>query len=233
MATLTRRDFRAIIHYNFARGLSKVFQRNVGSVWWGLSFRQNCRTLLFTIPARNLRSRRSTAHRTPIGRCYSRICSDAVRKAKTLNRRITYRQLEELLHVPKSTLQRIVSEQLYVRKMCTSWVPHALSDEQRENRVKWCKKMLKKFCKSGFAAEVNFIMRGDETWLYYYDVPTKSQSKVWIFEDEEVPVQVRKSKSIGKRMVTVFFTKGAILTNVCLEKSETVTAKWYTATCLP
>ena len=24
----------------------------------------------------------------------------------------------------------------------------------------------------------------------YYDVPTKSQSKVWVFEDEEVPVQV-------------------------------------------
>ena len=69
---------------------------------------------------------------------------------------------------------------------------YVFSDEQRENRVKWCKKMLKNF-KSVFAAEVNFIATGDETWLYYYDVLTESQCKVWVFENEEVPVQVRKS----------------------------------------
>ena len=34
-------------------------------------------------------------------------------------------------------------------------------------------------------------------------------------------------------MVAVFFTKGGILTTVSLEKSKTVTAKWYTKTCLP
>ena len=55
--------------------------------------------------------------------------------------------------------------------------------------------MLKKF-KSGFAVEVNFIVTGDETRLYYYDVPTKSQNKVWVYKDEEVPAQVRKSKYI-------------------------------------
>ena len=116
--------------------------------------------------------------------------------------------------------------------LCTLWVSHTLFDEQRENRVKWCKKMLKKF-KSGFAAEVNFIATGNEKWLYYYNVRTESQSKVWVFEDEEVPMQVRKLKSIGKRMFAVFFSKGGILTTVLLEKSKTVTTKWYTKTCLP
>ena len=92
--------------------------------------------------------------------------------------------------------------------------------------------MLKKF-KFGFAAQVNLIVTGNEAWLYYYDVLTKSQSKVWVFEDEEVPVQVRKSKSIGKRMVAMFFTKGGILTTVSLEKSKTPTVRWYTETWLP
>ena len=55
-----------------------------------------------------------------------------------------YRKLEKLLHIPKSTLQRIVSGQLPVRELCTLWVSHALSDEQRENRVKWCKKNAEK-----------------------------------------------------------------------------------------
>ena len=46
-------------------------------------------------------------------------------------------------------------------------------------------------------------------------------------------MQVRKSKSIGQRMVAVFFTKGGILISFSLEKTKTVTAKWYTETCLP
>ena len=31
------------------------------------------------------------------------------------------------------------------------------------------------------------IVTGDETWLYYYDVPTKSQSRVRIFEEDDYP----------------------------------------------
>ena len=76
-------------------------------------------------------------------------------------------------------------------------------------------------------------MTADVMWLYNYDVSTKSQSKVCVSEDEEVPAQVRKSKSIGKRMVAVFFTKIGILTTVSLEKSKTVSAKWYKEICLP
>ena len=75
--------------------------------------------------------------------------------------------------------------------------------------------MLKKF-KSRFAAEVNFIATDDKTWLYYYGVPMKSQSNVWVFEDQ-MSVQVRKSKSIDKRMVAMFSTKRGILTTVLLE----------------
>ena len=29
------------------------------------------------------------------------------------------------------------------------------------------------------------IVTGDETWLYYYDVPTKSQNRVWMFEEDD------------------------------------------------
>ena len=46
-------------------------------------------------------------------------------------------------------------------------------------------------------------------------------------------MQVRKSKSIGKQMVAVFFINGGILTTVSLGKSKTVIAKLYTETCLP
>ena len=230
MATLTKRDFRAIIYFNFSRGLSKedcfkeiseVFSNDCPSVRtverWYLQFRRGVFDL------------EDEPH---TGRLSNVATPETVDAAITVNRRITFRQLEVLLHISKSTLQRIVSEQLSVKKVCALWVPYALSDEQRKNRVEWCKSMLKKF-KSGSADNMNFIVTGDLTWLYYYDVPTKSQNKVWVFEDEEVPVPVRKSKCIDKRIVAVFFTKDGIIETVLLDKSKTVTSQWYTETCLP
>jgi hypothetical protein len=49
--------------------------------------------------------------------------------------------------------------------------------------------MLNKF-ENGTSCYVNSIGTGDETWLYFYDVSTKAQNKVWIFEDENMPVSV-------------------------------------------
>ena len=127
MATLTRRDFRAIIYYNLARGLclkemSEVFGEDCPSVrtveHWYLKFRRG--NFVF--------------EDQPHTGCPSDVATSesvgAVCEAIILNRRITYRQLEELLQIPKSTLQWIVSKQLSVRKLCTLWVPGALSVEQ-------------------------------------------------------------------------------------------------------
>ena len=102
-----------------------------------------------------------------------------------------------------------------------------MTEAQMANRVSWCREMLKKF-KSGKASNVNSIVTGDETWLYYYDVPTKAQSKVWVFGDEDTPVTVRKSRSVKKRMVAVFFSVRGVVERVVLETQKTVTGKWYT-----
>ena len=64
--------------------------------------------------------------------------------------------------------------------------------------------MLQRF-ESYTSKNVNSIVTGDETFLYYYDVPTKSQSRVSLFQDENTPVEVQKSRSVKKRMIAVFF----------------------------
>ena len=123
----------------------------------------------------------------------------AVQNAIRENRHITYRQLEQSLHIPVSTSAQ---------------------------------KMLSDFL-SGTAPNVNSVVTGDESWLYFYDVPTKCQSKVWVFEDEEQPTQVKKSKSVGKRMIVAYFGKQRVIQTVVLEKQKTVTSNWYITICLP
>ena len=132
---LIRRDCRAIIYYNFSRGSSKeecfkkisgVFSENRPSIkavkCWYLQFRRGSFVL------------KDQPHTGRPSDVVSPELVDSVRKAIKLNKRITYRELEEILHISKSTLQRIVLEQLSVRKLCTLEVTHPLFDQQQENR---------------------------------------------------------------------------------------------------
>lgn len=148
------------------------------------------------------------------------------------DRRITYQQIEEILQISAPSVHKILHDILGVKKVCTLWVPHDLKVEQKEARVNWCKKMLKLY-ENGTSNNINNIVSGDETWLYYFDVPSKNKNKVWLFENEQTPVQVRKSRSVKKKMIAVFFTRRGILERVVLESQRTVTASWYINDCLP
>ncbi|KAF2900210.1 hypothetical protein ILUMI_05976 [Ignelater luminosus] len=107
-------------------------------------------------------------HRTTIFRWYR----EFQRGNFTLeeDRRVTYRQIEETLYLHAPAIHSILCDHLQVKKLYYLWVPHS-------SRVTWCRKMPKMFDK-GQSQHVNSIVTGDETWLYYYDVPTKAQNKV-------------------------------------------------------
>jgi hypothetical protein len=62
---------------------------------------------------------------------------------------------------------------------------------------------------------------------FIYNVPTKAQNKVWVFDNENTSMSVRKSRSVKKRMVAVFFTVRGVVEHVVLETQKTVTTKWY------
>lgn len=156
----------------------------------------------------------------------------AVKKLLKIDRHITYKQIEELLKISAPSIRTILHDHLQVRKVCTLWVPHLLTAAQMEGRKKWCQKMLTMF-DNGKSPSVNSIVTGDESWLYYYDVKSKSKNKVWIFEDQEQPTTVKESRSVKKKMVVVFCGKRGIIKRITLDEQKTVTAKWYTEICLP
>nr|XP_026496311.1 uncharacterized protein LOC113400850 [Vanessa tameamea] len=64
-----------------------------------------------------------------------------------------------------------------------------------------------------------------DSWLYYYDVKSKSKNKAWVFEEEEQPTTVKQSRSVKKKMVVVFFGKRGIIKRITLDEQKTVTAK--------
>ena len=110
------------------------------------------------------------------------------------------------MKISSGSLTRILHDSLGVRKRCTRWVPHNLSEEQKRGRVDWCTRILRKF-DGGRSPRVWDIVRGDETWVYQYDSETKQQSAVWVFPDENPPVKFKRNRSASKQKIMCFFAK--------------------------
>ncbi|CAH1983200.1 unnamed protein product [Acanthoscelides obtectus] len=80
------------------------------------------------------------------------------------------------LKISKTSIKKNLHEELGVRKLVSRWIPHLLTEEQKADRV-------------------NCIVRGDESWTYYYKPENKRQSAVWVFQGEEKPTKVIRSRT--------------------------------------
>ncbi|CAH1979967.1 unnamed protein product [Acanthoscelides obtectus] len=215
---LNREHFRAIIYYNFQRQLSQqeclaellcVFgneapHQSIISRWYG-EFKRG-RVSLSDDP-------RVGAPKTAV----TQENVDGVRKLIIEDRHVAYSEIEASLKISKTPIQKILHEELGVRKLVSLWIPHLLTEEQKAARVNWCQKTLDRF-NSGNSKNVYSIVSGDESWIYCYEPEDKRQSAVWVFQGEEKPTKVIRSRSVSKKMVATFVT---------------VTADWYTTICLP
>jgi len=87
---------------------------------------------------------------------------------------VTVRMMADELGVNRETIRQILVENLGKRKVASWFVPHALSDDQRQERVQYAKDIIKTARKNK-----NFlisIVAEDEPWCFRYDPTTKCQS---------------------------------------------------------
>ncbi|CAH1996987.1 unnamed protein product [Acanthoscelides obtectus] len=180
---LNRERFRAIFYYNFQRQLSQqeclaellsVFgneapHQSTISRWYGES----------------KRGRVSLSDDPIVGNV------DAVGKLIIEDRHVTYREIEASLKISKTSIQKIPHEELGVRKLVSSWIPHLLTKERKAARI------------------------------YCYE--NKRQSAVWMFQGEEKPTKVIRSRSVSKKMVATFVSKAGHIATIPLNQQRTVT----------
>ena len=94
------------------------------------------------------------------------------------NRRLTVREVAEDVGICKSSCHLILTDKLKMRHVAAKFVPRLLTDAQKENRVTVSQEL---FDRSN--AEENVlknVIRGDETWVYCYDIETKVQLSQWM-----------------------------------------------------
>ncbi|UYV66803.1 hypothetical protein LAZ67_4002894 [Cordylochernes scorpioides] len=93
------------------------------------------------------------------------------------NPRTTLLDLEQDTGISKTTIGRIVTEDLKLKKTPAKFIPRFLTNEQNLCRLATCEDMLKMTRTDPEWKDK--IITGDEKWVYGYDPETKRQSAEW------------------------------------------------------
>ena len=125
---------------------------------------------------------------------------NAVRDMVRADPQITFYELEEMPGITRGSLQRIIHDHLGLQKKFCKFVPHFLTEDQKRARVKTCTENLNMWRNDGRTL-INKIISEDETYVHYYEPKSRTESKIWVFEDESPPHVVKKTKLSAK-----FFT---------------------------
>lgn len=203
---LNREHFRAIIFYNFRRGLTQ--QQCLDELNSIFGDEAPSRTSVYRWFAEFNRGRSSLNDEFREGRPKAVVVPkniDAVSELVLQDRHVTYREIEVSLGISGTSIHSILHEHLAVKKICLRWIPHNLTIAQKQARVNWSQKMLKKFDR-GASKHVYDIMTGDESWIYAYEPESKQQSTVCLPRR----AKFNKSRSCSKRFEAngrLFFRK--------------------------
>ncbi|CAF4483037.1 unnamed protein product, partial [Didymodactylos carnosus] len=155
---------------------------------------------------------------------------DAVQDLVNDDPHISIDYIADILDISCGSVDTILKQHLRLSKVSSRWVPHELTQEQRQRRVTICAENLEKL-ESGVWRLCD-IITGDETWVYHRRIESKQQSKAWIAEGESPPTVVRRQRYEKKTMFVIFFmTTGPLLIHQ-VPSGVSIDAAYYRDECL-
>ncbi|UYV82176.1 hypothetical protein LAZ67_21001267 [Cordylochernes scorpioides] len=150
---------------------------------------------------------------------------DRVLEVLRTDRRLSIQQIADTLHMSTFVVNRIVTEDLQMRKICAKLVPKVLTQDQKELRVLRCQELLDLIQNEpGF---LNSVVTEDESWMFEYDPESKGQNCAWHTKSSPRPKKARMSKSRIKTMIIVFFDIRGIVHCEFVPQGQTVKSAFY------
>ncbi|UYV77047.1 hypothetical protein LAZ67_14002993 [Cordylochernes scorpioides] len=134
------------------------------------------------------------------------------------NPRTTLLELEQYTGISKTTIGRIVTKDLKLKKTPAKFIPRFLTNEQKLCRLATCENMLEMTRTDPEWKDK--IITGDETWVYDYDPETKRQG-------EPRPKKSRILKSRNKVLLVAFLDNKGIVHHEYLPAGQTVIKEMY------
>ena len=119
------------------------------------------------------------------------------------DRRFRIDEISEMTGVSWSSCQRILTEDLQMRRVAAKFVPRLLTQDQKNIRLNLCQDL-----KNQTESDPNFLTKvitGDESWCYGYDPETKQGSSQWKIPSSPRSKKGRQVRSNKKTMIIAFF----------------------------
>ena len=148
-----------------------------------------------------------------------------VQMAVDEDRRRTVRELADITGLSKSSVQRILTEELSMSHVCARWVPRLLTDDEKRARVVAARQFIRQA--ESDDTFLGHIITTDETWVHYYEPESKRESMVWKHRDSPPPMKAKACKSMGKVMCIVFMDASGILLVHMVPAGVTVNSAYY------
>jgi Fe-S-cluster containining protein len=149
----------------------------------------------------------------------------AVNKMVKEYRNVMSQLIADTLCIHKTVVLRILREDLKKQKLCSRFVPHALTREKMDERVAVCQDLL-----NMINSDKNFldkVITSDESWCFAYDPETKCQSSERVGEHSPRPKKPRFQKSQVKTVLTVFFDSQGNVHKEFVQEGCTVNPEYY------
>ena len=135
-------------------------------------------------------------------------------------------EIEELSGINSSSVLKFLHERLGLSKICTCWVSHLLTDEQKQSRVRLASQVIEKYDKCD-PRRLEEIVTCNETWIYHFQANSKAKNKVWVSSEGDRPVIAHRCKTSNRMLYAIFFdSKGPVL-QIPVPKGSSVTGKFY------
>ena len=134
---------------------------------------------------------------------------EKVRQMLVQDRWLKLRLIAEQLGISKDTAYTTVRDDLGKRRICSRFMLHKFTDEQKEKRMESSGDVIS-ICTQDSLLLQN-VITGDETWCYQFDPESKRQSMAWCSPTSPRPKKSRLQKSKVRTLLIAFFDNKCII----------------------
>ena len=170
------------------------------------------------------------------GRPRSSLTTDNINTIQTLindDPRLSIRSLELTTGISHETIRKILTDELQLKKVCSAWVPHQLSANNKELRVNCAKHIRHVLTELGDDA-VHFFAVEDESWFFFQPCGSKQSNMAWLPKHGGIdrPQITRPSTMTVKKTLVLFvFTCDKKLNVQALEYGTMIDSDVYIQFC--
>ena len=140
--------------------------------------------------------------------------------------RFSVKDIASCTGISEGSVQTILKKRVDLRKVCARWVPHLLTEEQKTQRLKCARELLKTY-KGCNSRVISNLLTGDETWVHMFEPQRRADNKQWKGKDQKRPCIAKRIIRPKQMLYAIFFNSSGPVVQVPCPSGHTVTGQFY------